>query len=101
MCTNTATTVLDNLSALNKLEIDNSLIHIFPNPARNEIEIDSNFQFDYMQIFDTKGLLKISSHAIEGVNRTKVDISTLSAGLHWINLSDAHGVQRTVKFVKC
>lgn len=98
--TNTAITTVDESSTTNDLRYSENDILVFPNPAANEIIIASDVQFEEVEIFDSKGFTIARDTFIRDSYYTKIDISSLKVGLYLMNLIDAQGLKRSVKFVK-
>ena len=96
---NTLITILD----LEKDALE--FMAIVPNPANQfvgvqlssteEIEVD-------IQIFDTRGVLVHSQQAtlFDGLNGVEMNISSLAAGMYWINIPQAKRNHTVKKFIK-
>ena len=66
---------------------------VFPSPAKDILHIDSEVQIDNIQIYSIQGQL------INETSNTEIDVSGLSAGLYFANLS-VDGQTITKRFVK-
>ncbi|MBR9920823.1 MAG: T9SS type A sorting domain-containing protein [Bacteroidetes bacterium] len=73
-------------------------IHIYPNPAREEINIEmANNHYDEIMIFSAKG--EVLYVADPGVEQITLDISTYPTGMYFIRfISD--GLATTKRFIK-
>lgn len=69
------------ISSTNNYAASN-FFQIFPNPAHSEIQISDLDQFDYVEIFDAKGVKAVSNKSRE----TKIDISSLANGLYFMRI---------------
>lgn len=80
--TNTGVTTLnafpDNLNVVN-FEAQN--INIFPNPATDNLNIDTNYQNLAINIYDINGKLVLKS------NKKQINISSLQTGIYLLNIS--------------
>ncbi len=72
-------------SSLSYEEFENSFqLKIFPNPANNFIDVETDFEKCYLSVFDITGKL-ILKHNIDQ-DKTRIDISDLANGLYYIRL---------------
>ena len=83
-CTRTETKIWNAAEELN----------IYPNPASDEIELEfsASIAEDFnVQILDLsgRGLLKINSRGIKGINYLKMDVSTFAKGLYILKFSSS------------
>ncbi|MFB9056761.1 T9SS type A sorting domain-containing protein [Mariniflexile ostreae] len=69
-------------------------ISVYPNPANAEISIKSNNKLDSVVIYNLTGQKVLESNTTENVN-----ISTLKAGMYFINAT-SNGVSTSSKFIK-
>lgn len=82
--------VQPNVSTIN---LDDSEINVYPNPASNVLNISSKSTLENIEIFSLTGNKVISS-----INN-KIDISSLKEGMYTVNITSAEG--NTVKrFIK-
>ena len=74
-------------------ELENSTINIYPNPAKDVINIIVDGQLDYIaSIYDLEGkLIKVSP------NETKFDVKSLPQGCYFLELIDLNSRQRIVE----
>lgn len=78
--------------------IEATSIQVFPNPASDRVEINSNDNpIHTASIFNNMGQL-ISTVSIENVHG-QIDISNLTNGIYWIRVSTEKGTS-TQKFIK-
>lgn len=82
---------------LNTIELEKKSVKVFPNPARNEIQIEAGFDtFEMVEILDFSGKVLLS---IEHNLDKSIDVSDLSQGIYLIKLSNSNG-DHVVKFIK-
>lgn len=75
-------------------------LKVYPNPVTNVLEIESSFTGDYqLQITNSLGqiALKQSQNVLSS---TSLDVSTLSKGIYFLNITSDIGEKSTIKFVK-
>ncbi|MEZ4798889.1 MAG: T9SS type A sorting domain-containing protein [Flavobacteriales bacterium] len=88
------TTVVNSIG-----EIDNSIsVSLYPNPAIQYLNIQSEVRIDSFTIFDVTGKVVLQNNTIAR-NFKQVDISPLNEGTYFISLSTAEGVLNK-KFIK-
>lgn len=89
---------LGNLNSID--EILSGSISIYPNPAVNELRVESGeYQINKITLFDTTGKnLRVNSMANSGREQV-IDLSQLSPGVYFIRLELESGVI-TKKFIK-
>lgn len=89
---NTGTTVSDNISitvdvcgfALTELD---RKVQLYPNPARNRVEIKSPKPISSWQIVDAKGNThKVSNSNIKLQNDVSIDVSNLNTGVYFVEI---------------
>ena len=82
--------VQSNVSTIN---LDDSEINVYPNPASNVLNISSKSNIENIEIFSLTGNKVISS-----INN-KIDISSLKQGMYTVNITSAEGnsVKRFIK----
>jgi len=97
MCKNVM--IRDSFSSIIERQSEDE-IHIFPNPARHEIQISWGPQSKYseLKIFDVHGKLMVLDD-VNGQNRSVLDISKLLAGTYFIRL-DGPDNAATGSFIK-
>ena len=79
--------------ATNNLSLDQ--IHIYPNPVRNELFIETEIPIKSIEILNTKGQQLYHATSIERINT-----SYFPTGLYMIRLMDSNGNFNNMKFVK-
>jgi len=82
---------------VNEVNYDNSMIVIYPNPAKNIVTISSSRTIESLEIIDISGKQLMTSRV--NTNETSVDVSNLSAGIYFVKVYSAFGV-KTEKIVK-
>ena len=88
--------ILGNVSSLSDIDIDNR-IEVYPNPSSKEININSQFIINSIEILNSLGQ-KVYSEKINALNKT-IDISALNKGIYIIELKTEKGVIHR-KFIK-
>lgn len=73
----------------------NNDVNIYPNPTTDLLYVDArHHNFTSITIMDLTG------KAVLNTTSTSIDVSTLDAGIYYIQLSDKDGLMHTQKFVK-
>jgi hypothetical protein len=67
-------------------EIENSIIHLFPNPARDWIEVMGN-DFEQVQLYDITGRLVYTSSIKTISPEQRINVSSFSRGIYIVSLS--------------
>ncbi len=62
----------------------NEGVNIYPNPANNLIDIETNIKNCYCSVFDITGKLIFKEKMVQ--NKTRIDLSSYSNGLYFIHL---------------
>ena len=83
-------------SSLDEIDIDNR-VKIYPNPSSKEININSQYIINSIEILNSLGQ-KVYSEKINALNKT-IDISALNKGIYIIELKTEKGVIHR-KFIK-
>jgi hypothetical protein len=87
---------------INKLQGNQSLFEIYPNPAKHEL----NMRFTQtmlaasFEIFDISGKLILGGSIQPQNNEIKIDISEFNSGIYFIKIKDYTGKQAVQKFIK-
>lgn len=68
--------------AINEMNIPSSQVTIFPNPAKNNVQINCDEIPEKIEIFDVAG--RIVSHIIPQSNENSIDISHFNSGIYVI-----------------
>jgi len=79
-CTSSITQLV---TAIDIVELDNRSFHIFPNPATDFIQVESNFHA-IARITDVTGRILTENFIIQANQVTNFDISTLSTGFYFL-----------------
>lgn len=66
---------------------------MYPNPAKNELYIDTKSEGANYSVADTKGSLVIYRQKLSS-GQNKIDISHLSAGLYFVEISDSGEIKK-------
>ncbi|MCO4807514.1 MAG: T9SS type A sorting domain-containing protein [Flavobacteriales bacterium] len=72
-------------------DLETTRVHVFPNPANNEVVIESNITLQSLQIMDLLGNV-VSNQPLDG---TKVELNTtdLNSGLYMLRITTNSGSQ--------
>ena len=82
---------------VSNIDIDESTFNLYPNPANDFIDIETDFKNCYFSVFDVTGKLIFKEKIIQ--NKTRIDLSNYANGLYFIQLqSDKHMISK--KFIK-
>lgn len=88
-----------NFSVLSAKETELNQSRVYPNPAKTEIFVEMKSRNATASIYDSKGsLIKYNLKMTSGKNR--IDISGLTSGAYFIELSDESNQVFTHKFIK-
>lgn len=90
----------DLLSNEDFVSIDKELISVYPNPAKDVLNIKSNGSADIntVQVVDLNGR-QVISKSFNNVTETQINVSDLSAGMYLINITSGEATE-TQKFLK-
>lgn len=80
-------------------EIRNHPLILFPNPARDQLNIQTRGSDSYQHYFITDAIGRRVNQPQPLANDRSVEVAYLPAGMYWITLVGAHSSQ-TMKFVK-
>ena len=89
-CTSSITQLV---TAIDIVELDNRSFHIFPNPATDFIQIESNFH-TAARITDVTGRIITENFIIQANQVTNFDVSALSTGFYFLESIDGDFVFR-------
>ena len=89
-CTSSITQLV---TAIDIIELDNRNFHIFPNPANDFIQIESNFH-TVGRITDVTGRILTDNFIIQANQVTNFDVSTLSTGFYFLESIDGDTIFR-------
>ncbi|MEC5174832.1 T9SS type A sorting domain-containing protein [Chryseobacterium nepalense] len=88
-----------NFSVLSAKETELNQSKIYPNPAKTEIFIELKSSNSTASIYDSKGsLIRSGLKMTSGKNR--IDVSALTSGVYFIELSDENNKVFTHKFIR-
>jgi hypothetical protein len=73
-------------------------VRLYPNPAQNKFSIESDLSLDIIKIYNQLGQL-VEKFDVKDT-QSSYDISTLSTGLYFIELSSVDGKKTVKKLVK-
>lgn len=88
-----------NLSVLSAKETELNQSRVYPNPAKTEIFVELKSRNATASIYDSKGSL-IKSNLKMSSGKNRIDISVLTSGVYFIELSDESNQVFTHKFIK-
>ena len=74
-------------------------VHIYPNPATNEIFIGSNEPFNEIQVYNVTGLLVLSRNINES-NHVDINVSALSSGIYIVKVFNNKELRDVSRFKK-
>jgi PKD repeat protein len=89
-CTSSITQLV---TAIDIVEFDHRSFHIFPNPATDFIQVESNFHA-IARITDVTGRILTENFIIQANQVTNFDVSTLSTGFYFLESIDGDTIFR-------
>jgi len=90
--TNTETTTIEILSSNENLVKDDIQVNIFPNPARDKIEIQSEFPFDNVLMRNIEGKLMKQVSVTNFSKSLSLDISDINPGVYLLHIETENGL---------
>lgn len=97
----TINTFSDQIMSSNPVHIKTSEIDLFPNPANSQLNITIPKSFSGIKTIQIINLLgQIENVYQENKNQTRIDISSLNSGLHFIRVTDSSNQIGFGKFIK-
>ena len=81
----------ENVSSLVEKSLD--LLHVYPNPAKDKITIQTKNELNKIDILNISG---VKIEEIKDLNQNSIDISHLSTGIYFIQINNCH----LIKFIK-
>ncbi len=81
---------IQGVVSLETSEIKKSDLQLFPNPGKDVINIDSSEKYDELKIYDVSGKIALS---IQNPG-DEINVSKLSNGIYFVELSNDKGKQR-------
>ncbi len=91
----------ENYSEIKTVNINNSsntVLNIWPNPARDAIKIQNNSSYTIARIYSQSGSLVNETRLQAGTNT--INVSSLTFGAYIVNVKDANGANYNQKFIK-
>ncbi len=83
--------------SLSTSEFTGSEIAVYPNPVKDVLTIESNYDLEHIKVFNTLGQLVLES-PLKGL-KSSIDLSTLSQGMYMVKIDDGKLTQ-TKKIIK-
>ncbi|MDR9401619.1 MAG: T9SS type A sorting domain-containing protein, partial [Psychroflexus sp.] len=71
---------------------------LYPNPAKNQVNINASFPVVQIEILSIIGK-RIRHEAINQLKNISLDLGALSKGIYWIRITDERGDQQIKKLV--
>lgn len=91
---------MDCKLVVNTQNVIDSEVLIFPNPAYDNIEIQSESILESLDIYSSEGQKYISLEKISNDNPLSIKLEGLKPGLYFIKLCNKNGSQQIAKFLK-
>ncbi|GAB4284057.1 MAG: hypothetical protein Kow0068_09060 [Marinilabiliales bacterium] len=85
-------------SGINTVD-NNEIINVYPNPANEYVEFQSNDNIIKLDVYNIAGEL-IYSYELSKVNKSKIDISDLDAGVYMLQFSFENDKKASCKITK-
>jgi hypothetical protein len=80
-------------------QIDHQDFKLYPNPASNRLVIQSSASENYhLKIINALGQVVLAQN--NKVSSTDLDVSMLSKGLYFLNITSENSKTQTIKFIK-
>jgi hypothetical protein len=77
---------------------DNDVIKLQPNPADDQLNINSNIDIKTIEILDITGK---TIQTLPTINKTNfIDVKDLASGLYFLKITGVEGKAQTVKWIK-
>jgi len=89
--------VFDNNATLNIEQFNANEISIYPNPAKNVVNISANSEIKMVRVLDITGKLVLTENAL---SNNSINVSNLKTGVYILNVTLANGNQSTKKLIK-
>ena len=89
--------VFDNNATLNIEQFNTNEISIYPNPAKNVVNISANSEIKMVRVLDITGKLVLTENAL---SNNSINVSNLKTGVYILNVTLANGNQSTKKLIK-
>ncbi|MBR5332110.1 MAG: T9SS type A sorting domain-containing protein [Muribaculaceae bacterium] len=82
---------VENITAENKTSL-----RIYPNPVEEEATIETQQDIESIAIYNMAGAMVQFDYAVDG-NKARVNLSSLPAGIYFVNINNGNGVAKIVK----
>ncbi|WP_196885088.1 T9SS type A sorting domain-containing protein [Aureivirga sp. CE67] len=76
----------------------NQKIELYPNPGKNLIKVESEFELEKLEIFNLLGE-SIIAEELEQINEYSLKVNELKSGIYFISISTAYGT-KMIKWIK-
>jgi hypothetical protein len=76
-----------------------SILRLFPNPAMDEIGIESKYKIKSVEVYNLFGE-KILRYVLHEETKKTIDISTFCPGIYFVRIQGIHGNDKIEKFIK-
>ena len=98
-CVSSVTNTMVVLSCSGVIEIsDNNLLNLFPNPALNEIRVQSTKLIEQLNVFDFTGKLIFTKKG--DMNNQEIDLNSFAKGMYFFTIYFEGNKTKTVKVIK-
>ena len=87
-------TVTDIMSALEDVNIPDTYVHLFPNPAHDMLYLEDDWR--ELILFDLNGIERIHMNS----SQTFLDVSGLAGGIYFLEMVTKDGTRKLGRFVK-
>ena len=78
---------LSKPNGINNTPNDQQELSIYPNPAKDVVQIKAQQAFDHIRIVDALGRVMLDEHFIQQCNETKLQLEQYNSGCYWLQLS--------------
>lgn len=75
-------------------------VQIYPNPAKDKIEVKAGTSVSRVRVYDLMGKVHIDQSMDESSEGNNIDVSRLNAGIYMMELRGTPGNKKVVKFIK-
>jgi hypothetical protein len=76
--------------------VSTQVIQLYPNPVSNELNFDTSFKVEKVEIFNAMG----QSFSVSSLSESAIDVSTLNSGIYTVKIQDETGAVYRTKFIK-
>ena len=92
-----AVDILDNTEIISEIStVKNTEYKLYPNPANNQITIESTETINKIEILDITGKALVTHQGFKSLDVLREDITTIKKGIYFIKINDS----KIIKFVK-